>query len=55
MGGLQQYIASIPKTEIHLHVEACVSSESYRRLMDKYAVPQDKKNLKLIDFPRSRA
>ena len=55
MGGLQQYIASIPKTEIHLHVEACVGSESYRRLMDKYSVPQDKKNLKLIDFTKIKS
>ena len=55
MGGLQQYIASVPKTEIHLHVEACVSSESYRRLMDKYAIPRDKKNIQLTDFSKIKS
>jgi adenosine deaminase len=55
MGGLQQYIASIPKTEIHLHVEACVANESYQKLMDKYAIPRDKTNMKLIDFSKIKS
>ncbi len=50
MGGLQKYIASIPKTEIHLHIEACVTSDSYRELMDKYDIPHDAKTNSLTDF-----
>ena len=50
MGGLQKYIASIPKTEIHLHIEACVTSDSYHELMDKYDIPHDEKTSSLTDF-----
>jgi adenosine deaminase len=50
MGGLQKYIASIPKTEIHLHIEACVTSSSYHELMDKYDIPHDEKTSSLTDF-----
>ena len=50
MGGLQQYIASLPKTEIHLHVEACVGSSSYHELMEKYEIPHDDKTIALTDF-----
>jgi adenosine deaminase len=50
MGGLQQYIASLPKTEIHLHVEACVGSSSYHELMEKYEIPRDDKTAALTDF-----
>ena len=50
MGGLQKYIASIPKTEIHLHIEACVSTKSYRQLMAKYDIPLDEESSKQIDF-----
>ncbi len=52
MGGLQQYIASLPKTEIHLHIEACVSSASYHELMDKYEIPHDEKTMSLTDFSK---
>jgi cAMP deaminase len=52
MGGLQQYIASIPKTEIHLHIEACVSSASYHELMEKYDIPHDEKTNSLTDFSK---
>ncbi|MFW5684846.1 MAG: adenosine deaminase [Spirochaetota bacterium] len=52
MGGLQQYIASIPKTEIHLHIEACVGSDSYRDLMAKYEIPHDEKSAALTDFSK---
>jgi len=52
MGGLKPYIAAIPKTEIHLHVEACVSSASYLRLMEKYDIPNDAKTKRLLDFSR---
>ncbi|MFW5683735.1 MAG: adenosine deaminase [Spirochaetota bacterium] len=52
MGGLQQYIASIPKTEIHLHVEACVDSSSYHELMEKYEIPHDDKTNALTDFSK---
>lgn len=52
MGGLQQFLASIPKTEIHLHVEACVDSSSYHKLMDKYEIPHDEKTLSLTDFSK---
>ena len=52
MGGLQQYIASLPKTEIHLHVEACVGSSSYHHLMEKYEIPHDEKTSALTDFSR---
>jgi cAMP deaminase len=52
MGGLQQYIAALPKTEIHLHVEACVASSSYRQLMEKYEIPLDEKASALTDFSR---
>ncbi|MBU8912634.1 MAG: adenosine deaminase [Spirochaetales bacterium] len=55
MGGLKPYIASIPKTEIHLHVEACVSSVSYHQLMDKYDIPHDSKSDKLIDFSKIKS
>lgn len=55
MGGLKPYIASIPKTEIHLHVEACVSSGSYHQLMDKYDIPHDAKTSKLIDFSKIKS
>ncbi len=55
MGGLKPYIASIPKTEIHLHVEACVSSVSYHRLMDKYDIPHDSKTNKLTDFSKIKS
>jgi adenosine deaminase len=55
MGGLKPYIASIPKTEIHLHVEACVSSGSYHQLMDKYDIPHDAKTNKLIDFSQIKS
>lgn len=52
MGGLQHYIASIPKTEIHLHIEACVGSSSYHELMEKYAIPHDEKTTSLTDFSK---
>ncbi len=52
MGGLQQYIAALPKTEIHLHVEACVGTSSCHRLMEKYRIPRDQKSTALIDFSR---
>ena len=52
MGGLQQFIASIPKTEIHLHIEMCVSSASYEALMDKYDIPHDEKSSALTDFSK---
>ena len=52
MGGLKSFIASIPKTEIHLHIEATVSSESYHRLMDKYEIPHDEKTNRLTDFSK---
>lgn len=52
MGGLQQYIASIPKTEIHLHIEACVGSGSYHELMEKYDIPHDDKTNALTDFSK---
>ena len=52
MGGLQQYIASIPKTEIHLHIEACVGSDSYHQLMEKYEIPHDEKTNTLTDFSK---
>jgi len=55
MGGLKPYIASVPKTEIHLHVEACVSSGSYHQLMDKYEIPHDAKTNKLIDFSKIKS
>lgn len=50
MGGLLDYIASIPKTEIHLHIEACVTSDSYHELMDKYDIPHDEKTNSLTNF-----
>ncbi|HKJ85619.1 MAG TPA: adenosine deaminase [Spirochaetia bacterium] len=52
MGGLQQYIASLPKTEIHLHVEACVGPSSYHELMEKYDIPHDDKTNSLTDFSK---
>lgn len=52
MGGLQQYIASLPKTEIHLHIEACVGSASYHELMDKHEIPHDEKTMELTDFSK---
>ncbi len=52
MGGLQQYIASLPKTEIHLHIEACVGSKSYHELMDKHEIPHDEKTMALTDFSK---
>lgn len=52
MGGLQHYIASIPKTEIHLHIEACVGSSSYHELMEKYEIPHDEKTNSLTDFSK---
>ena len=52
MGGLQQFIASIPKTEIHLHIEMCVSSASYESLMHKYDIPHDEKSSALTDFSK---
>lgn len=52
MGGLKQFIASIPKTEIHLHIEMCVSSKSYEQLMDKYDIPHDEKTSALTDFSK---
>ena len=52
MGGLQKFIASIPKTEIHLHIEACVSSDSYRQLMRKYDIPLNRENKARIDFSK---
>ena len=52
MGGLQQFIASIPKTEIHLHIEACVTAASYHHLMDKYHVAHDEKTTALTDFSK---
>lgn len=55
MGGLKPYIETIPKTEIHLHVEACVSSASYHQLMDKYDIPHDLKTNKLIDFSKIKS
>jgi len=55
MGELKPYIASIPKTEIHIHVEACVSSASYHQLMDKYDIPHDSKTNKLIDFSKIKS
>jgi cAMP deaminase len=55
MGELKPYIASIPKTEIHLHVEACVGSASYHELMDKYDIPHDTKTNKLIDFSKIKS
>ena len=52
MGGLQKYIASIPKTEIHLHIEACVSTDSYRKLMTKYDIPLNEETSAQIDFSK---
>jgi cAMP deaminase len=52
MGGLQSFIASIPKTEIHLHIEACVSSDSYRTLMKKYDIPLNEETSAQIDFSK---
>jgi len=52
MGGLQQFIASLPKTEIHLHVEACVGPASYHELMEKYDIPHDEKTNTLTDFSK---
>jgi adenosine deaminase len=50
MGDLQTFISSIPKTEIHLHIEACVSSDSYRKLMQKYDIPLNEETSAQIDF-----
>lgn len=55
MGGLKPYIAAVPKTEIHLHVEACVTNASYHELMDKYDIPHDKKTNELIDFSKIKS
>lgn len=55
MGGLKPYIAAVPKTEIHLHVEACVSSASYHQLMEKYDIPHDEKTNELIDFSKIKS
>ena len=52
MGGLQKFIASIPKTEIHLHIEACVSTDSYRKLMKKYDIPLNEETSAQIDFSK---
>jgi len=52
MGGLKEFIASIPKTEIHLHIEMCVSPTSYETLMDKYDIPHDEKTTTLTDFSK---
>ncbi len=52
MDDLQQFIALIPKTEIHLHIEMCVSSASYNALMDKYGIPHDEKTNALTDFSK---
>ncbi len=52
MGGLKQFIASIPKTEIHVHTEMCVSPRSYETLMDKYDIPHDKATNALTDFSK---
>lgn len=34
-GNIRQFIQEIPKTEIHLHLEACLSKESLRMLLKK--------------------
>jgi adenosine deaminase len=52
MSGLKQFIATIPKTEIHLHIEMCVSSKSYETLMDKYDIPRDEKTSGITDFSK---
>lgn len=52
MGGLKEFIASIPKTEVHLHTEMCVSPSSYETLMDKYDIPHDEKTTTLTDFSK---
>lgn len=52
MDDIQKFIAGIPKTEIHLHIEMCVSSASYRTLMDKYGIPQDETTNALTDFSK---
>ncbi|MFP4376975.1 MAG: adenosine deaminase [Spirochaetales bacterium] len=52
MGDLKKFIASIPKTEIHLHIEMCVSATSYETLMDKYDIPHDEKTTALTDFSK---
>ena len=52
MGGLGSFITAIPKTEIHLHIEATVSSDSYHRLMDKYEIPHDETTNRLTDFSK---
>ena len=33
---VSDFIASLPKTEIHIHAEATVSFDSYFRLNEKY-------------------
>lgn len=38
-----KFIRQLPKTEIHLHIEAAVTTESYRRLNEKYRINSDLK------------
>lgn len=47
---ISDFIASLPKTEIHLHAEATVSFESYFRLNEKYGA--DKSLKSPSDFQR---
>lgn len=34
-----QFLKQIPKTEVHLHLEACVNRETLRKLMEKNEIP----------------
>jgi len=45
---VSDFIASLPKTEIHIHAEATVSFESYFRLNEKYAADSSLKSP--VDF-----
>lgn len=45
---VQEFLRSMPKTEIHLHMEACISRETLAGMLEKNRVPYEKEQLKKL-------
>ncbi len=45
---VMEFIRAMPKTEIHLHMEACISRETLQGMLDKNNVPYEVEQLKKL-------
>lgn len=45
---IMEFIRAMPKTEIHLHMEACINQQTLQGMLDKNGVPYESEQLKKL-------